>query len=138
MAATQARTGRWGNATVNSVVLNITGWTGKPAKQFATGTDSGNYDTVTKQLFTAQYPGETNLSGSLKGNYDFGGSTDANFTQLFLSDGPYALILGFSPTVLFATMLADFTDIEYTVSLQGATMLEWSANYLSNGKPTYA
>jgi hypothetical protein len=137
MAATQSRTGRWGNATVNGVVINITKWTAKPRKEFADSTDSGGYDSVTTQVFTSQKPGATGLDGTIEGNYDFGGTTDANFTQLFNSDGPYATVLGFSPTTTFASFNADYSDVEYSVMVPGATMITFTANFKSNGKPTY-
>lgn len=137
MAATQSRTGRWGEATVNSVLINITKWTAKPRKEFADSTDSGGYDAVTKQVFTSQAPGVTGLDGTIEGNYDFGGTTDANFTQLFYTDGPYAVILAFSTTLNFATFSADFSDVEYTVMVPGSTMITFTTNFKSNGKITY-
>ena len=138
MAATQSRTGRYGSATVNGAVCNITKWTAKPRKEFADSTDSGNYDAVTSQVWTSQAPGVTGLDGTIEGYYDFGGSTDTNFTQLFLTDGPYATVLKFSPTTNFATFQADYSDVEYSVMVPGATMITFTANYKSNGKPTYA
>jgi len=137
MAATQSRTGRWGSVSVNATVCNITKWTAKPRKEFADSTDSGGYDAVTTQVFTSQKPGATGLDGTIEGNYDFGGSTDSAFTQLFLTDGPYTVVLAFSPTTNFATFPADFSDVEYSVSVPGATMITFTANFKSNGKPTY-
>ena len=137
MAVTLSATGRFGNATVNGVVLNITSWRCKVHKEFAISTDSGNYDTGTKQLYRSRAPGEVWLEGQIEGNYDFGGTTDANLTQkIGPNDGPYAVVLGLSRTVNFASFNGDFDEVEFTVTVTGATMITWSTPFQSNGTPT--
>jgi hypothetical protein len=136
MAVTQSATGRYGNATVNGVALNITDWTGKVHKEFAIATDSGNYDPTTKQLFRARAPGEVWIEGTIKGNYDFSGTTDANLTQKYLSDGPYPVVLGLSRTANWASFNADFDDLTITVTVNGANMITFETPFVSNGTPT--
>lgn len=136
MSVTQSKTGRYGTATVNGVVVNITDWSCKVHKEFAIATDSGNYDATTQQLYRSRAPGEVWLEGSIKGNYDFGGTTDANFTQLYKSDGPYAVILGLTRSVNFASFNADFDEVNYTVTVNGANMITFDTNFMSNGVPT--
>lgn len=136
MAVTQSATGRYGNAQVNGVAINITGWRCKVHKEFAVATDSGNYDPVTAQLFRSRAPGEVWLEGQIEGNYNFDGTTDANFTQKFKTDGPYAVVLSFSRTVNFASFNADFDEVEFTITVNGANMLTFSSPFQSNGVPT--
>lgn len=137
MAATQSKTGRSGNVTVGGNVLNITGWTAKPRKEFADSTDSGDYDATTGQTWTSQAPGVTGLDGTIKGNWDFGGSTDTNLIQIFKSDGPYAVVLKLTASVSFASFNADITDVDVEVSVPGSTMISFTANFKSNGIITY-
>lgn len=136
MAVTQSATGRFGTGTVNGVTINITMWRCKVHKEFAVSTDSGNYDSVTAQLYRSRAPGEVWLEGHMEGNYDFGGTTDANFTQKFKTDGPYPVVLSFNRTTNFASFNADFDETEYTVTVNGANMITFSAPFMSNGTPT--
>lgn len=136
MSATQSATGRYGNAQVNGVAINITSWRAKVHKEFAISTDSGNYDPTTKQLFRTRAPGEVWIEGHLEGNYDFSGSTDANFSQKYLSDGPYPVVLGLSRTVNFASFSADFDEVEFQVTVNGANMITFTTPFVSNGIPT--
>lgn len=135
MAATQGATGRFGRATILGVECGITKWTGKMRKEFADATDSNNYDAATAQTWTSQDPGVVGADGSVEGNYDFSGVTDTNFVQKFKSDGPYAMSLFLTRTVLWASWLWDFSDVEISVSVPGATMIAFTANCKSNGPP---
>jgi hypothetical protein len=133
MAATQSITGRGGSAKVNGVTIGITRWTGRLRKEFADATDSNNYDAATGQTWTSQAPGVLGMDGTVEGNYDLAGTTDANFTQKFKTDGPYATVLNLSPTVSHSSFNADFSDVEYSVSVPGSTMVTFTANFKSNG-----
>lgn len=136
MAVTQSKTGRFGTATVNGVVCNITEWSGKVHKEFAVSTDSGNYDAATQQLWRSRAPGEVWVEATIKGNYDFGGSTDANFTQLYKGDGPYAVVLALTRSVNWASFNADFDEVNFSVTVNGAAMITFETNCVSNGTPT--
>ncbi len=135
MAATQSATGRYGRATVLGVEIGITGWTAKPSKAFADATDSNNYDTVTTQVWRSQDPGDVGFDGTITGNFDLAGTTDANFIQKFKSDGPYATALYQTRTVLFLSGNFDYTDVDITVTVPGATMMTFTANWKLNGTP---
>jgi hypothetical protein len=136
MSVTQSKTGRFGTGSVNSVVLNITAWSAKVHKEFAISTDSGNYDSGTQQLWRSRKPGEVWVEGHIEGNYDFSGSTDANLTQLYKSDGPYPLSLGFDRSTTFCSCNADFDEAEFTVTVNGANMITFSTPFMSNGVVT--
>jgi hypothetical protein len=136
MAQTQSFTGRFGRAQVLGVEIGITRWTAKARKEFADATDSNDFDTGTGQLWTSQLPGVVGFDGTLEGYYDAAGTTDANFIQKFKSDGPYATSLYLSRTVLFMTANVDYSDVEISVSIPGATMVSFTANWKSNGVPT--
>lgn len=133
---TQSVTGRGGNMKVNGVTIGITSWKGKVHKEFAVATDSNNYDPTTGQTWRSRAPGELWIEFSAELNYDLGGTTDANFTQKFKTDGPYPVILGLTPTTNFASFNADFDEIEFTMSVPGATMLSGATNGMSNGVVT--
>ncbi len=136
MAQTLDTTGRYGNVTVLGVVIPITGWRCKVHKEFAIATDSGNYDSATAQLWRSRAPGEVWCEGSLEGNFDLAGTTDANFIQKFKSDGPYAVVLNITRTVQFASFNGDFDEIEINVAVPGATMVTFTTPFMSNGVPT--
>jgi hypothetical protein len=136
MAATQSQTGRFGYGTISGVAIGITSWTGTLNKPLADATDSNNYDAATQQTYQSQAYGVIGIDGSLEGNYDLGGSTDAQFTQKFKTDGPYPVVLGFTRTSLFMAANVDFSDIQYKVSVPGSTMISFTANFKSNGIPT--
>lgn len=136
MAATQSFTGRFGRSTVNTVEIGITKWNAKPRKEFADATDSNNYDPTTGQLWTSQDPGAVGFDGSIEGYYDASGTTDTNFIQKFKSDGPFPVSLYLTRTVLFMTANCDFSDVDVTVSVPGATMVSFTANFKTNGVPT--
>lgn len=134
--ATQSVTGRSGNATINSVVIGITQWEATITRQLADATDSNNYDSVSGQTFQSQAEGVVGIDGTLSGNYDLSGTTDANLSQkLVASDGPYPIMLAFTPTVKFASFSADLENVRYSVSVPGATMITFSSSFKSNGKP---
>lgn len=135
MAATQGATGRFGRATVNSVEIGITRWTGKMRKEFADATDSNNYDSTTAQTWTSQDPGVVGCDATIEGYFDLSGTTDANFIQKFKTDGPYPMSLYQTRTLLWASWNWDFSDVEITVSVPGATMMTFTANAKSNGPP---
>jgi hypothetical protein len=132
---TQAQTGRFGNITVNNVACNITKWEGTLRKEFADATDSGNYDATTGQVWTSQDPGVVGADASVEGYYDFAGTTDANFTQKFKSDGPFPMALYLSLTTLWANWNWDFSNVKFSVSVPGSTMIGFTADAKSNGAP---
>jgi hypothetical protein len=136
MAATQSATGRYGRGQVNNVEIGITKWTGKMRKEFADSTDSNDYDSVTTQVWTSQDPGVVGCDGTLEGYYDMSGTTDANFTQKFKTDGPYPISLYLTRTLLWGSWNVDFSDVEFSVSVPGSTMIAFVANFKSNGVPT--
>jgi len=134
VAVTNSATGRYGNATVGGNVVNITKWTGKLHKEFAKSTDSGNLDaTGTPQLWQSRKPGEVWIEGTIEGYYDFGGSTDTNFTANFKIDGPFATVLKLNSTVTWASFNADFDDFNLEVTVPGATTIGFTTNFQSNG-----
>ena len=135
MAATQSATGRRGRATIQGVECGITKWTGKMRKEFADATDSNNYDTLTTQTWTSQDPGVVGCDATVEGYYDFSGVTDTNFIQTFKTDGPYAMVLYYNRSVVYASWLWDFSDVEISVSVPGSTMITFTANAKSNGAP---
>lgn len=136
MAATQSTTGRFGTGSVNGTAIGITRWTARLHKDLADATDSNNYDATTQQTYQSQAYGVIGIDGTLEGNYDLGGSTDSNFTQKFKTDGPYPVVLGITRTTTFASFSADFSDVEFSVSVPGSTMVTFTANFKSNGVPT--
>lgn len=136
MAQTQSFTGRFGRATVNAVEVGITKWTAKGRKEFADSTDSNDFDATTGQLWTSQDPGVVGFDGTIEGYYDAAGSTDTNFIQKFKSDGPFPTSLYLTRTVLFMTANCDYSDVEVSVSVPGATMVSFTANFKTNGVPT--
>jgi hypothetical protein len=129
-------TGRFGRATLNGVEMSLTKFSSKPRKEFADGTDSNNYDSVTGQLWTSQYPGATGFDGSLEGFVDTGGIFDTAFIQALKTDGPFPLIKYYNRTLVYFNWLCDFTDVEVNLVVPGATMVTFSANYKTNGPPT--
>lgn len=136
MAGTQSTTGRFGYGSVSGVPIGITGWTGTLNKPLADATDSNNYDATTQQTYQSQAYGVIGIDGTLEGNYDLAGTTDAQFTQKFKTDGPYPIVLGITRTQTWASMNADFSDIQFRVSVPGSTMVTFTANFKSNGIPT--
>lgn len=137
MAATQSVTGRGGSAKVNNVTIGITRWEATITRALADATDSNNYDSTSGQTFQSQAEGVVGIDGTLEGNYDLSGTTDANFSQkLVAADGPYPVVLGLTPSVNFASLNADFENVRYSVSVPGATMITFSCSFKSNGKPT--
>lgn len=136
MAATQSVTGRSGNATINNVVIGITKCDATLTRDLADATDSNNYDPTTGQTFKSQAEGAVGIDGTVEGNFDIGGSTDAQIIQKFLTDGPYPLMLAYTASVKFASMNADFENVALSVSVPGSTMITFRSSFKSNGKPT--
>lgn len=133
---TQSITGRGGSMKINGVVLGITEWSGKLHKEFAVSTDSNNLDPVTGQLYRSRAPGEIWVEFTCKGNYDMAGTTDANFSQKWKQDGPWPVVLGLTPTTNFASFNADLDDINFAVTVPGATMVTFDSGGQSNGITT--
>jgi hypothetical protein len=132
---TAGTTGRFGRATINTVEISVTKWSVKPHKEFSDGTDSNNYDTVTTQLWISQYPGAVGFDGSVEGLVDTSGVFDTNFIQAFKIDGPFPLALYYTRTILFMNFNCDFTDVDVTVTVPGATTIPYTANFKTNGAP---
>lgn len=135
---TQSETGRTGSANVNGVPIAITSWKGKLHKEFAVSTDSNNLDPTSGQLYRSRAPGEVWIEFSCEGNYDLGGTTDANFSQKWKQDGPWPVVLGINRTTTWASFNADFDDVDFSVTVPGAVMITFTASGQSNGIPTIA
>ncbi len=136
MAKTAGLTGRYGRGQLNAVEISVTKWMAKPRVELADGTDSNNYDPVTTRLWTSQYEGATGFDGSVEGFVDTSGIFTTNFIGIFLTDGPFPLSLYYTRTLLFFNWLVDFSDVEITVTVPGATTIPYSANFKTNGTPT--
>lgn len=130
---TPSFTGRFGNATIRTIAIGITGWDATVRKAFDDGTDSNNYDPVTVQTWTSQQPGVVGVDASVEGNFDTGGLVDTNLIQIFKTDGPYAMTLSFSRTLSFCSGNWDFSDVHLSVKVPGSTMVTFTANAKSNG-----
>lgn len=135
MAKTAGLTGRFGRGQVNGVEISVTKWTFKMRKEFADATDSNGFDTVSGQLYTYQYPGVLGGDGSIEGFVDTSGIFDTNFIQAFKTDGPFPVALYYTRTLLFANWLMDFSDVDISVSVPGATTIAYTANFKTNGTP---
>jgi hypothetical protein len=135
MAKTAGTTGRFGRVQVNTIEQSLTKWNAKPRKEFADGTDSNNYDTVTGQLWTSQYPGAVGFDGSIEGLYDTSGIFDTAFIQSFKIDGPFPIALYITRTLLFMSFMCDITDVDITVTVPGAVTIPFTANFKTNGAP---
>jgi hypothetical protein len=136
MAATTGRTGRAGNLTLSSQIINITKWDAKLNVAFADSTDSGNYSAPA--LFKSQLNGDQQIEGSIEGNFD-ASTTSTNVTALLKvpSSGPYALVLKYDASLTCFSGNADFSDLSFSVSVPGATMITFTASYKSNGSFTF-
>ena len=135
MAATSGRTGRAGSVSLSAIVINITGWSAKLNINFADSTDSGNYSAP--NLFDSQLNGSQHVEGSIKGFYD-ASNTATNLDGVIKvpSSGPYATVLKIDASTTWFSGNCDFTDIEYSLEVPGATMVTFSANFKSNGAYT--
>jgi hypothetical protein len=136
MAKTAGLTGRFGRGQINSIEISVTKWMCKLRKEFADATDSNGYDVTTGQLYTYQYPGVVGIDGSIEGFVDTSGIFDTNFIQAFKTDGPFPLSLYYTRTLLFVTMMVDFSDVEINVTVPGATTIPYTANFKSNAVMT--
>jgi len=134
MAATQGKTGKAGNLTIGGVVVPITNWKAKFDVAFADSTDSGNYQSGTATLPRSQLSGDEAVEGSIEGYYDTA-TTSANITSLIKApaSGPYAVVLKFDASTTWFNGNCDFTDVEFTVQVPGATMVGYTLNFKSNG-----
>lgn len=130
-------TGRAGSVTYNSQAINITGWNAKVTREYADSTDSSNFDTGTGQIYGSQKPGVVRVEGSIKGNYDIGGTTSTNVTAHIIDDTPRTLLLSLTRSVNWGSMSVDLTDVEISVETPGSTMMTFTANFKSNGVPTF-
>jgi hypothetical protein len=132
---TQSISGRGGSMKVNGVTIAITEWSGKLHKEFAISTDSNNYDPVSGQLYRSRAPGEIWIEFSAKGNYDMAGTTDTNFSQKWKQDGPWPVVLGLTSTTNWGSFSADLDDLNFSLSVPGATMTTFDISGQSNGIP---
>jgi hypothetical protein len=135
MAVTQSFTGRQGSATINGVFIAITRWTAQLHREYADSTDSNNYDAATGQIYQSQAPGVIGIDGTIEGNIDLTGIVDAQVFQKFKTDGPYPMLLSFTRAVNFCSGNFDYTTMDTTVQVPGATMVTFTANFKSNGVP---
>lgn len=137
MPTTQAKSGRAGNITVGGIVIPITKWTAKLNVEFADSTDSGNYVPASGNLYKSQLPGDQQISGSIEAYYDVA-TTSANITSNIKNptNGPYALVLKFDSATTYFSGNVDLTDDEFNVVVPGATTINFTANFKSNGSYT--
>ncbi len=135
MAVTQSKTGIAGNITISGNVIPITKWSGKLNVEFADSTDSGNF--VSPNLFGSQKPGQQHCEGTIEAFYDVA-TTSTNVTSLIKApaSGPYATVLKFDAATTWFSGSVDFSDLEFTVQVPGATMIGFTANWKSNGQYT--
>lgn len=137
MAVTQAKTGKAGAITIASTTVPITAWSGKLNVAFADSTDSGNYNSGTGNLYKSQLPGDQQVEGSIEGFYDTA-TTSANITSNIKNptSGPYALVLKFDGSTTWFSGNVDFSDVDFKVQVPGATVINYTANFKSNGSYT--
>lgn len=137
MAATQAKTGRGGNITIGGNVVPVTKWSAKLTVAFADSTDSGNYNSGSGNLYKSQLPGDQQVDGSIEGFYDTA-TTSTNITSNIKNptSGPYALVLKFDPSTTYFSGNVDFSDVDFTVQVPGSTIVNYTANFKSNGAYT--
>lgn len=135
MAATAGKTGKAGNITIGGNVIPITKWSGKLEIDFADSTDSGNY--ASPNLPKSQLPGAYQVTGSIEAFYD-ANTTSVNITSNIKNPtgGPYALVLKFDASTTWFSGNVDFSDVDFTVQVPGATMVTFTANFKSNGSFT--
>lgn len=136
MAATTGRTGRAGNATLATQVVNITGWNCELDVAFADATDSGNYSAPA--LYKSQLNGDQQVTGSIAGNFD-SSTTSTNVTALLKvpSSGPYALVLKYDASLTCFSGNADFKNLKFGLTVPGATMVTFTSDFSSNGSFTF-
>lgn len=136
MAVTSSFTGRQGTVSVAGTFLPITKWTAKITKEFADATDSNTFDVATDQVWKYQDPGCIGIEGTIEGNFDLS-TTDAQVVQAMKQDGPFPVTLGLTRSTNFmVNSYVDFTDVELTVDVPGATMVTFSLSWKSHGIPT--
>lgn len=134
MAATQGRTGKAGAISIVGNVVPITTWKAKLNVSFADATDSGNYVPATGTLPKSQLSGDFQVEGSIEGFYDTA-TTSTNITSNIKNPvgGPYAVVLKIDASTTWFSGPCDFSDVEFTVEVPGATMVKYSLNFKSNG-----
>ncbi len=132
MAATSGRTGKAGNITIATQVVNVTAWSAELDVDFADSTDSGNFSSP--NLPKSQLPGAYQVTGSLEANYD-ASTTSTNVTSLIKApaSGPYATVLKIDASTTFFSGSVDFKNLKFKVSVPGATMVTFSTDFSSNG-----
>jgi hypothetical protein len=137
MAATQTKTGKAGNITIGGNVVPITKWSGKLNVSFADSTDSGNYNAGSGNLYKSQLPGDQHVEGSIEGFYDTA-TTSTNITSNIKNptSGPYALVLKFDGSTTWFNGNVDFENVDFTVQVPGATIINFTASFKSNGSYT--
>jgi|SRR6185312_8013700 len=137
MSATQAKSGRAGNITIGGNVVPITKWNAKLNVAFADSTDSGNYSSGTGNLYKSQLPGDQQVEGSIEGFYDTA-TTSTNITSNIKNpaSGPFPVVLKFDASTTWFSGNVDFSDVDFTVQVPGATVINYTANFKSNNSYT--
>lgn len=130
-------TGKAGNVSVAGVAIKITKWGAKSKKEMAKRTDSGDYVPATKQLWTAQLPGEQNLEGTIEGHWNRT-QTPSGIIAKLTSDDVLPVVLKLDESTNYASFAADLSEVEVTVDVPGAEMIDFTAKFMSNGPVTYA
>jgi hypothetical protein len=130
--AAGSKTGRAGYVTVNSVVIPITKWTVKGQKELADATDSSLWDTSSAELYKAQAPGALSLEGSLEGYWD-SNTTGTGIIAKLKADNPLPITFQYDRSTNAFSGNFDLSDVNVTVQVPGATMINFTANFKSNG-----
>ncbi len=125
-------TGKAGTMTWNSATLAITEANHKIAKSMADATDSDGYDSGTGQLYKSQYPGDVQLTLSIKGNFDSSTVPTTIYAAMF-ADAVVAVVTKINSTTTVVTGNFDVSDWESTITVPGGTMVDFSCTLVSNG-----
>lgn len=129
------KTGKAGNMTINSVVMNISKWSGKLTKEYADSTDSSGFDSGTQQLWKKQAAGAIQFEGSIEGFFDFDAGSSAVLAAV-LGDTAYPVTFKYDETTVFASGLVNFMDFDTGIEVDGGTTVGFTTSFKSYGPMT--
>jgi hypothetical protein len=130
--AAGSKTGRAGFVQVNNVTIPITSWKTKGTKELADSTDSSNWDTASAELYKSQLPGALALEGTLEGYWD-SGTTGTGVIGKLKADAPLPITFQYDRATNAFSGNFDLSDVEVTVQVPGASVINFTANFRSNG-----
>lgn len=135
--STQSRTGKAGALTISGQVIPITKASSKTQMAFADATDSGNYDSVSGNLFKSQLAGDTQIELTIEGNWD-ASTTGTDITAKLMNPGggPWPMVVKIDGSTTWISGNFDLTDVDLSIQVPGATMVTFTANAKSNGQFT--